>query len=189
MSAFLQALEDRRPNEEWAAVSRFALVAWLVFYCGFLLYAATTDANFLILDFVNLAIHEAGHPLFAAFGYIPNILGGTLLELMVPAACALTFWWRRHTTGVAFSAFWFFENFLYIGTYMADARRVSLPLVGSGDHDWEILFSHWNILVHDQQIGGWTRAIGWMGLLGTLGWLVWRGLQTRSPARRPTLHS
>jgi hypothetical protein len=178
VSAFLQAIEDRRPNETWSEISRIALIAWLVSYCGFLLYAATTDSNFLFLDFVNLIIHEAGHPLFSAFGYIPGILGGTLLELIVPLIFAIAFWWRRHTAGVAFCAFWFFENFLYIGTYMADARRVSLPLVGTGDHDWEILFGHWNLMVHDQTIGGWTRGLGWLGMIGTVIWLSWRRLRS-----------
>jgi hypothetical protein len=79
---------------------------------------------------------------------------------------------------VAFCAFWFFENFLYIGTYMADARTLALPLVGNGDHDWEILFTQWNLLLHDLQIGHTTRFLGWLGMLSTLAWLAWRTYQT-----------
>lgn len=54
------------------------------------------------------------------------ILGGTLGELIVPFLCAIFFFYYRQTYGLAFSLFWFFENFLYIGTYMADARTLSL---------------------------------------------------------------
>ena len=43
---------------------------------------------------------------------------------------------------------------------MADARTLPLPLVGSGDHDWEILFGQWDLLLHDQKIGGIIRASG-----------------------------
>jgi len=32
-------------------------------------------------------------------------------------------------------SFWFFGNFLYIGTYMADARTSAFPLVGSEQSD------------------------------------------------------
>jgi hypothetical protein len=177
VSAWFAALEERRPNAEWSIVSRIALICWLAFYALFFLYAATTNEDFLFLDRVNLVVHEAGHPLFGIFGYITGILGGTLLELLVPLACAISFWWRRHTTGVAFCAFWFFENFLYIGTYMADARRVTLPLVGDGTHDWEVLFTHWGVLHLDQQIGGWMHALGWIGMVGTVVWLIWRGLR------------
>jgi len=114
---------------------------------------------------------------------IPNqhggLAGGHDEELIAPLACFSYFFVKRETAGAAFCAFWFFENFLYIGTYMADARTLSLPLVGSGDHDWEILFTHWNILVHDQQIGHATQALGWLGMLATVAWFSLRSLYSR----------
>jgi hypothetical protein len=69
------------------------------------------------------------------------ILGSTLGELLVPLLSAAYFWWQRETTAVASSIFGFFENFLYIGTYMDDARTSALPLVGSEESDWTILFT------------------------------------------------
>lgn len=170
-----------RPEGEWRAVSRSArsaLTAWVVFYGVFLLYAAFNQSGFLFLDYVNLTLHEAGHFFFSWFGYTIQILGGTLGELLVPFFLGAYFWWHRHTTGLAFCAFWFFENFLYIGSYMADARAGALPLVGSGEHDWEILFTRWNLLMRDTAIGGATRAIGWIGMSATIGWLVWRTLSS-----------
>lgn len=165
---------------EWNAVSKLAGVSWLVFYALFFLYAALNAPNFLFLDFANLAIHEAGHPLFSPFGDTMMILGGTLAELIVPFLCLAYFFYKRETTGVAFCAFWLFENFLYIGTYMADARALSLPLVGSGDHDWEILFTQWNLLAHEVQIGHTTRALGWLGMLSTAAWLAFRTYRDNS---------
>ncbi|MGB8473115.1 MAG: hypothetical protein WCE61_03385 [Candidatus Acidiferrum sp.] len=159
---------------DWKPVSRLAVITWIIFYLLFLLYAAADRTGFLFIDYVNLIIHEGGHFFFSWFGYIVMILGGTLGELLVPLLCAAYFWWHRETTAVAFCSFWFFENFLYIGTYMADARSQDLPLVGSGDHDWDILFTHWNLLLHDQQIGHVTRALGWLGMLATVAWLAFR---------------
>jgi hypothetical protein len=159
---------------EWKPVSKIAGISWLVFYALFLLYAALNSPNFLLIDFANLAIHEAGHPLFSPFGDTMMILGGTLAELIAPFLCLAYFFYKRETTGVAFCGFWFFENFLYIGTYMADARTLSLPLVGSGDHDWEILFTQWNVLIHDVQIGHTTRFLGWLGMFSIVAWLAWR---------------
>ena len=162
-----------RPDGVWRRVSGAGLVAWLVFYALFLLHAATNTSGFLILDNVNLVVHEGGHYFFGWFGYTVGILGGTLGELLVPLLIAANFIWRRETAGTAFAAFWFFENFLYVGTYMADARALALPLVGSGDHDWEILFGQWGLLLHDTAIGGATRAFGWLGMLATVAWLIW----------------
>jgi hypothetical protein len=184
LGSFLEELD------EWKPVSR--LVAWfaLAFYVLFMVYAAFERGGFLFLDYANLAVHEAGHPLFGilagpdevGFGYLLMILGGTLLELIVPFAGAVAFFFRREVTGVAFCLFWFFENFLYIGHYMATARTLDIQLFGSGDHDWEILFTHWNLLVHDQQIGHVTQAVGWLGMIGVVAWFAWTCLrQERSP--------
>jgi len=118
-------LQDR--FGEWKPVSRIIGIAWLCFYVLFLLYAYLDHSGFLILDYVNLIIHEGGHFFFSQFGETIRILGGTLGELIVPLLCAAYFFWKRETTAVAFSFFWFFENFPYIGTYMADARSDSCP--------------------------------------------------------------
>ena len=140
----------------------------------FFLYAAADRSGFLFLDYVNLLIHEAGHMFFSWAGYTMMILGGTLGELLVPLLCSAYFAWQRETIGAAFCSFWFFENFPYIGTYMADARAEALPLVGSGEHDWNILFGQWGLLSQDRAIGSFTSAVGWAGMLGTVAWLAWR---------------
>ena len=163
---------------EWKPLSRRALLAWLVAYALFLWYAARDTEGFLFIDHANLVFHEAGHMFFSWFGYTVMILGGTLGELLVPCGVAVYFLLRRETAGVAFASFWFFENFLYIGTYMADARAEALPLVGSGEHDWNILFSQWGLILQDTRIGATTRWLGWCGMLATLCWLVWMHFRT-----------
>jgi len=167
---------------EWKPVSRYAGIGWLCFYFLFLVYAAADRSGFLFPDYVNLIIHEAGHFFFSWFGYTITILGGTLGELIVPLLCAAYFFMQRETTGFAFCAFWFFENFPYIGTYMADARAQALPLVGSGEHDWEILFGKWGLLMQDQKIGGTMRTLGWLGMIAVIGWLGWRTYASVRPA-------
>ena len=159
---------------DWKPVSRLAGIAWLCFYALFLLYALTSRTGFLILDYANLIIHEGGHFFFSWFGDTIHILGGTLGELIVPLLCAAYFFFHRETTGFAFSMFWFFENFPYIGAYMADARTSSLPLVGSEDSDWTILFTQWGLLAQDQKIGATMRTLGYLGMLATGLWLAYR---------------
>ncbi len=171
---FLEALE-----EEWQPVGKPALVAWLVFYGLFLLHVLADDDGFLLIDHVNLIVHEAGHLLFGWLGATLGLWGGTLLELLVPLALVAYFTFHRQTTGAAFAAFFFFENFLYIATYMADARVQMLPLVTVGDpslggHDWFQIFASLGLLPHDTLIAGWTRALGWVGMLASMAWLVKR---------------
>lgn len=172
---FLEALE-----EDWKPVSKPALIAWLAFYGLFLLYALQARGGFLLIDNANLVVHEGGHLLFRWFGSTLALWGGTLLELIVPLALAIYFTFQRQTTATAFAVFFFFENFLYIATYMADARSQGLPLVTVGDaefggHDWFRIFSSLGLLRYDRAIGGTARVLGWLGMLATVGWLIYRG--------------
>ena len=163
-------LEDKLG--EWKPVSRLTGIAWLCFYALFLLYAFADRSGFLIVDYVNLIIHEGGHFFFSWFGNTIMILGGTIGELLVPLLCAIYFFCQRETTGFAFSTYWLFENFPYIGSYMADARSAALPLVGSEESDWTILFGQWGLLAEDQKIGAIMRTLGWLGMLATMIWLA-----------------
>ena len=152
----------------------------MVFYGLFLLHMATDEDGFPFTHPVNLVLHEAGHPLFSWFGDTLGILGGTILEILIPLLIAAYFFRQRHTAGVAFCLFWMFHTSSGIATYMADARTVTLPLVGSGDHDWEILFTQWGVLHLDRKIAGFVRVVGWLGMLGSVGWLTWMSLRQRA---------
>ena len=161
------------PPEGFSPVSRLATVGWCAAFALFLVNASLDTDGFLFIDNANLMIHEAGHTFFSWAGYYTQILGGTLMQLIVPLACTLLFIRRGDTTAVAATTFWGFQNLLYIGIYMADARRSALPLVGSDESDWTILFSYWGVLHHDVTIAAWTSGVGWVGMLGTVTWLVW----------------
>jgi len=180
---FLEALEA-----DWRPTPRIALAAWLVFYLAFLYQAARGTGLLLLMDGVFVPIHEGGHLLFRFFGEFINVAGGTFLQLFVPFALAMYFFFQRHAQGVAFCLFFFFEQFLPVATYMADARAQDLPLLTVGDaeyviHDWNYLFGKLGLLEHDIQIAGAVRFIGWVGMLGVVVWLVWRALNDVKPAQ------
>lgn len=170
-------------EQPWEPVSRTSAIGWLAFYSLFLIYALTHENGFWPIDTINLIAHEAGHALFSWFGETASLYGGTLLQFFVPLALACYFWLRRKTTAVVFTLFWAFENCLYTGTYMADARAQVLPLVTVGDpeaggHDWFVIFSRWGLLRYDVAIGTASRIIGWLGMLAALGGLVYRHRQS-----------
>ncbi len=85
-------------------------------------------------------------------------------------------------TAFAFCSFFFFENWLYTATYMADARAMLLPLVTAGDsdyieHDWHTIFSSLGVLQYDTKIAAVVSFLGWLGMLATVVWLVRRSLK------------
>ncbi len=89
-------------------VSRPALVAWLIFYAGFLLYAFSARGGFLFIDNANLIVHEGGHNLFGWFGPTLGLWGGTVLQWLVPFLLAVYFFSKRQMPWFGFSLFFFF---------------------------------------------------------------------------------
>jgi len=180
---FLEPLED-----DWQRVPVAALSIACLFYGLFLLQAAQGSGVLLMIDLVFVPLHEGGHLLFRWFGELLMVAGGTLLQLGVPLMLAAFFFFQRQVQGTAFCAFFFFEQFLPISTYMADARAQELPLLTVGDsdqviHDWNYLFGRWGLLEHDTQISQIVRGLGWIGMIGTVGWMVWRSLDSRHVSR------
>ena len=172
-------------DRNWKPISLPAFVGWMLFYVAFLAYAFGNGSGFLFIDNANLVVHEGGHLLFGWFGYSIGIWGGTLLQWLVPFLLAGFFFVQRETTGFVFCAFFFFENWLYTATYMADARAMALPLVSVGDpdagiHDWHFIFSQLGVLPHDTFIAATVRAGGWFGMLAVVGWLPYRYSQKRA---------
>lgn len=165
---------------EWQPVSRTALICWTAFYLLFLVHVFRSVSGYTWFDNVNLVTHESGHLLFGWFGRMIGVWGGTIMQLLVPFLLAISFAWRGQTVGTAFCAFFFFENFLDIAIYMADARVQVLDLVTVGDpgeegvmHDWFVIFSSMNVLDYDTRIAAVVRVLGWLGMVATIGWLVY----------------
>lgn len=163
-------------DEPWRPVRTAGLLAVSVGFGLLFLAALTAEPGWIpLLDGVNLLFHEAGHPLFGLFGWEPlAILGGTLMQLLVPLVVAASFWLRRDACGTAVAGAWASENLLNIARYVADARAQALPLVGGGEHDWTALLSLWGCLAQDLRIAQVIRASGWLGMLACWAWLVWR---------------
>lgn len=116
---------------------------------------------FFILDYVNLAFHEAGHIIFGIFGNeILSAFGGTLMQIIMPFSAFLYFIKQEKKLSSMVTLFWFGENFLHIGNYMKDALELELPLVGGGLHDWTFLFEKFAVLTKSVLIGNITIFIG-----------------------------
>jgi len=181
------ALSERFPfldtlEEDWEPVSRGIFFAWLAFYLLLIGNALFGGHLLQLFDLVFVPVHEGGHLLFRWFGEWIAVAGGTFLQLFVPFALTAYFAFHRQVQGTAFCAFFFFEQFLSIATYMADARAQELPLLTVGDsedviHDWFYLFSHAGLLQHDTQIAGLVRFMGWLGMFATVVWFSWRSWQ------------
>ena len=152
---------------------RLALTAALAVYGWWCLQA---PAEYGWLDSLDLAIHETGHLIFAFGGQTLNLLGGTMLQVALPAAFAVALWRSGDRHGATVPLWWLGQNCWNISVYIKDARAQQLPLVGGGDHDWAILLSQWGILRHDQALGGTVYLLGVVLYAAAIigGWILLR---------------
>ncbi len=170
----LELLNEIR-SHPWKRVAAWQAVAASFGFAWLLYLLKTDDDGFLfIVDHANLAFHEAGHVVFGILGSTLGLYGGTLGQLIIPLIVGIAFWRQREPVGSAVAGVWFFQNFLNIARYMADARAGLLPLVGGGDHDWTNIFSRWGVLSSDTAIAAVVHYAGWLGMLAVWGWLLWR---------------
>jgi hypothetical protein len=136
------------------------------------------------LDDLNLAIHEAGHMVFSAFGETATILGGSLFQVLVPAVFVGYFVRTKQRYAAAATLSWVGINFLNVARYVADARAQELPLLGGEDsiHDWWYLLINWDLLPRDTVIARWVHFFGVVAFLTS----VLGGFMTLKASSRPS---
>jgi hypothetical protein len=122
------------------------------------------------LDDLNLAVHEAGHLVFSAFGETLTILGGSLFQVIVPAAFVGYFAKTRQRYAASVTMGWVGVNLLNVSRYIGDARAQELPLLGGEDsiHDWWYLLINWDLLPRDTAIARWVHFFGVVAFLSAV---------------------
>ena len=170
-------------QHEWEVVTGTKLLAFAISAGLFFALLFCSEPGFIFMvDHANLLFHEAGHPLVGLFSDRLEPYGGTIGQLVFPCVLAVGFWRKGQPLSLAAAGIWFFENWLNIGRYMADARQQELPLVGGGVHDWSTIFTRWDLLQHDVQIAAVVKAIGWIGMAAACGWVLWRAWHDSHPS-------
>ena len=169
-------MNDEKAFDEkgWPRPSALQAVIFAVCVLAFWAYVLKDEDGFLgILDTFNLLVHEAGHIIFMPFGHTLHVMGGSLLQCIVPAAFCVSFWRTRQSAGFAVSGIWFGENFLNVAHYVADAQKMTLPLLGDGLHDWNTLLAGTFLLRYCRALGGALTLLGWLVMLASAAWYVW----------------
>ena len=162
-------------ESRWEPVTAWRLAGFGVGLAVFLGLVFTSESGFVfVVDHANLLFHEAGHPFVGLFSQRLEPYGGTIGQLVFPVVLAVSFWRKGLALSFAGSLIWLFENWLNIARYMADARALELPLLGGGDHDWNTIFTRWNVLQYDTQIAGALRISAWTGMALVCAWVLWR---------------
>ena len=168
----------QRPRAERASTPQTRVrIAALVLIAIYAFARLRNPEHWDPLDDLDLAIHEAGHLVFSAFGETMAILGGSLFQVIVPAAFVAYFARTRQRYAAAVTMTWVGVNLFNVARYIGDARAQELPLLGGEDsiHDWWYLLINWDLLPSDLTIARWVHFAGAVAFVVAVvggGWYV-----------------
>lgn len=143
-----------------------------------------------ILHMPNLVFHEAGHVLFSPFGRFAAVLGGSLLQCLVPVVLGGALLKQGDQFGAALCGWWAGQNLLDLAPYIADARALQLVLLGGSTgaevegHDWEYLLTELGLLHRDYALGLTAHRVGLLIMCAAVAWAAVVVLRNR-PAPDP----
>jgi hypothetical protein len=159
--------------------TRLALVAGLsIWTVQFARTPLSEDAMGSFLHLPDLVFHEAGHIIFSPFGRFMTVLGGSLLQVLIPVIAALAFLRQDEKFGAAICSWWAGQNFIDLAPYIADARRLRMVLLGGRTgaevegHDWEYLLTQVGMLHLDGRLGMAAYGLGMIVMAGSLAFAV-----------------
>jgi hypothetical protein len=167
----------RNPLTGVMRAGRVALLAGLfIWTIQFARWPMGLAAASSILHMPNLVFHEAGHVLFGFFGRFMTVLGGSLLQFLVPIVLAIAFLRQKNTFGAVVCTWWAGQNLLDLAPYIADARSLELVLLGGKTgaevegHDWEFILTQMGWLHLDRTLGLAAYRTGLVIMFGALVW-------------------
>jgi hypothetical protein len=171
---------ERVPASWWSLAGRLALLLGIAAY-GWRFHRMTmmelSDEGMASpLHLVHLVIHEAGHVIFSWFGEFMHVLGGSLLQVLMPFIWFLAARFKGKDAFAGALCLWLMgQSLVDVSPYINDARSLQLMLLSGGTgrevegHDWEYLLTQLNVLHKDVVISRWVLSVGrWVMALSLL---------------------
>lgn len=163
---FLKKIKFPDGSFDYAKVA--VVIIFALYFFSYAIHSETiyNTPNFIdsIINSVNLAIHEAGHACFFFFGNFIYVLGGSLLQVLIPIIFAGYFFIKSENFSGSLLLFWVGQNLINVSVYAGDAVVMQLPLLGGDNsgHDWHYLLSVTGLLDYTKVISGVIYIVGFL---------------------------
>jgi len=155
----------------------YAILLYIWFLLPFNLYEPTPAFHLpTILWFIHLIIlyiHEAGHFFFRMFGENLYILGGSIMQVLVPFVWFIVAW-REESANAPVAVFFTGLSTVDVSIYIRDAETRILPLLGGHHvkHDWATFLGDHDMLDWSVPLADIFFFTGLLAALGAIGWGV-----------------
>ncbi len=157
------------------------LVFLIIFIWGWKFIFSSPGSQYALKSYmhlINLPFHEAGHVLFRPFGQFMMMLGGSVMQLLIPLICLTYFLVKtKDTFAASVTLWWLGESFMDLAPYINDARQLRLILLGgvtgrevADYHDWEFILGKLGLLRCDHSLATAAQAIGILLILLSFVW-------------------
>ena len=172
--------------------------AYLFFFAwGWRLYAldlGDTGAMGSFMHLILLPLHEAGHLLFIPFGRFMSVLGGSLLQVLLPLLLMASFMFgfggsRRDNFAASLMLWWAAVSIIDVAPYIWDAFDPKMMLLGgttgaeSDSHDWQNILGDLGLIKRAHLIAGIAHKLGLIAMLAAYTWgaaLLYRQFDRRA---------
>lgn len=150
-------------------------------------YDPAMDGIWNFLNLVDLPIHETGHLIFRLFGEFMMVAGGSLFQVLVPAAFVGYFLKRGEFYSASMVLFWVGQSILNVWVYADDAVRMQLVLTSGmtgsegSFHDWNYILSSLGLLDQYSIVSGLLRFAGTLTILAAAGAAVYLSFEENRP--------
>ena len=130
LASLLQPLEKMESSIFYGRCFALLLLVWWSWY---LIGDDYRDGEIFgsYMHGILLTIHEAGHIFFMPFGEFVSVLGGSLLQLVLPCGIGIAFVVvNRDNFGAALGLWWTSISLLDLSPYIYDALHPQLTMLG-----------------------------------------------------------
>ena len=139
------------------------------------------ELNASFMHNINLVFHEAGHVIFRLLGNFMAILGGSLLQLLVPLIVILVFIFKhRDNFAASIGLWWLAQSMMDLVPYINDARSQEMWLLGGvrgkdmpGIHDWNNILSRLDLLEYDHDLATTVMVVAIGLMILSFVWGAW----------------
>jgi len=127
-----------------------------------------------VIDTIDLFIHEGGHGVFHIFGQFLYVLGGSLIQFIIPTATIIVFLRTSGPRSLMATLYWLGQNMINVSIYIADAPKQQLTLISRhAIHDWRWLCGSMGIMDSAEDLAAVVAVLGTISLLGAIGVTVY----------------
>jgi hypothetical protein len=161
-----------RPSPDTSVRARFNYfkAGFIAFIGIYGLVCAYDPKVYRFLDMVDLVFHEAGHVIFGFFGEFVGLLGGSLMQVLIPAIVTGYFILHGQQWSGMVTLFWVGQSLFNVSVHVRDARARALPLLGDDPsaHDWHNILGRLGLLRWDHAIGNLVYLFGFLALVAAI---------------------